>query len=149
MPLARNSGDLVRESLGARPLGQFLAVEDDMIMQRAIARAVAGDFHVSFADTGEQAIHALTSAAALPMFVLLDFMLPDMDGVQILQRLRADPRTKFLPVVVFSSVRDARHIRAAMEAGANSWVVKTNDPKSFEDCVQSICRYWTHLDVSS
>ncbi|MEA3203944.1 MAG: hypothetical protein QOI63_1624 [Thermoplasmata archaeon] len=133
----------------ARPPVQFLAVEDDLIVQRGIARAVAGEFSVSFADTGEQGLRELAAATSLPMFVLLDFMLPDMDGIQVLQRLRADPRTKFLPVVVFSSVRDARHIRAAMEAGANSWVVKRDDPRSFEDCVQAICRYWTHHDVSS
>lgn len=132
-----------------RPAGHFLAVEDDLIVQRGIARAVAGDFAVSFADTGETALKELAAATNLPMFVLLDFMLPDMNGVQVLQRLRADPRMRFLPVVVFSSVRDARHIRAAMEAGANSWVVKRDDPKAFEECVQAVCRYWTHLDVSS
>jgi CheY-like chemotaxis protein len=132
-----------------KPLGQFLAVEDDLIVQRGIARAVAGDYAVSFADTGEAALRELAAASHLPIFVLLDFMLPDMNGVQVVQRLRADPRTKFLPIVIFSSLRDARHIRAAMEAGANSWVVKRDDPKSFEDCVQAVCRYWTHLDVSS
>ncbi|MEA3143438.1 MAG: hypothetical protein QOG31_762 [Thermoplasmata archaeon] len=138
----------MREDFAVRPPHRFLAVEDDLVIQRGIARAVAGDFAVNFADTGEAGLRELASGP-LPTFVLLDFMLPDMDGVQVLQRLRADPRTKFLPVVVFSSVRDARHIRSAMEAGANSWIVKRDDPKSFEECVQSVCRYWTHLDVSS
>jgi CheY-like chemotaxis protein len=139
----------VKEGLAVRAPVQFLAVEDDLVVQRGIARAVAGEYTVSFADTGEQALRELADSPRLPVFILLDFMLPDMDGVQVLQRLRADPRTKFIPVVMFSSLRDARHIRAAMEAGANSWVVKRDDPKTFEECVQAVCRYWTHLDVSS
>jgi DNA-binding response OmpR family regulator len=126
-----------------------LAVEDDLVVQRGVARAVAGEFAVSFADTAEAGLKELAGGGPLPVFVLLDFMLPDMDGVQVLQRLRADPKTRFLPVVVFSSVRDVRHIQAALTAGANSWVVKRDDPQAFEECVQAVCRYWMHLDVSS
>lgn len=133
------------ETRGPRPSG-ILAVEDDAVVQRGIARAVGGEASVGFAGTGAAALQAL-AGGALPAFVLLDFVLPDMDGIQVLRRLRAEARTRFVPVVMFSSVRDARRVEEALAAGANSWVVKRDDPQAFADCIRAVCRYWLHVNL--
>lgn len=125
----------------------FLAVEDDPDVQRAILKAVKGDFAVQFAGSGRQALEVL-STSPLPRFVLLDFMLPDMEGLEVLRHVRKDPRTRLLPVVLFSSVTDQARQRASLEAGANSWVGKPDDPRVFADSVREVCRYWTRLHLT-
>lgn len=125
----------------------ILAVEDDPVIRRAIQRAVGGAAEVRFAPTGQAAIDALAGSAQ-PVFMLLDFMLPDMDGQQVLSRVRAEPRTQTLPIVMFSSVADPARVRKALSSGANSWVAKTDDPKAFEAAVQAICSYWMHVNTS-
>lgn len=125
----------------------FLAVEDDPDIQRAIGQAVAGRYAVRFAESGAAGLRDL-AAGELPPFILLDFMLPDQDGLQVVRALRADARTRNVPVVLFSSVRDPR-VQAALEAGANSWVRKPDDPRAFAECVRRVCEYWMHVHVSS
>src|SRR5688500_7927120 len=105
----------------SRPI---LAVEDDPVIRRSIEKALHGLADVRFAPTGKAAIEWLGDGV-LPAFVLLDFMLPDMDGMQVLSHVRAMPRTAAVPVVIFSSVTDPAKVRAALAAGANSWVDKT------------------------
>ncbi|HEX2065208.1 MAG TPA: response regulator [Candidatus Thermoplasmatota archaeon] len=125
----------------------FLAVEDDPAIQRAISQAVAGRYAVRFASSGTAGLQTLAEGE-LPLFVLLDFMLPDQDGLEVVRALRANARTRRIPVVIFSSVRDAR-VQAALDAGANSWVRKPDDPRAFSECVQRVCEYWMHVHVSS
>ncbi|MCA1818774.1 MAG: response regulator, partial [Halobacteriales archaeon] len=83
------------------PKAPVLAVEDDPVIQRAIARSLKG-VDVVFASTGGQALAALSDHVR-PAFVLLDFMLPDMDGQELLVRLRKAERTATMPIVMFSS----------------------------------------------
>jgi DNA-binding response OmpR family regulator len=117
-----------------------LVVEDDLDLQRRIAQA-AEPLQVCFASTGQGALDAAQTTR--PWLVLLDYGLPDMTGLDVLQRLRADPHTRLLPVVIFSSLRDARRIHAALDAGANAWVVKPDDPQDLSHCVKAILRFWT------
>lgn len=127
----------------------FLAVEDDPIIQRAIAKAAAGRLEARFAGSGQAALEALGSIQT-PAFILLDFMLPDTDGLAVLRKLRADVRTQSIPVVLFSSITNIEKMRETMAAGANSWVRKPDDPQRLKDTVQAICAYWggVHLPVN-
>jgi CheY-like chemotaxis protein len=118
----------------------FLAVEDDGAIRRSIAKAADGLLGVRFAATGGEAIAALRGP--LPRFVLLDFVLPDMDGLQVLRHLRADPRWAALPVVVFSSMQDARRRAEALAAGASDWVTKPDRPAELRDAVRAQCQRW-------
>jgi CheY-like chemotaxis protein len=131
----------------ARKHKTILAVEDDPVIRKAIQKALEGQAEVVFAATGKAALEALAQPAA-PAFVLLDLMLPDMDGLQVLGKVRSEPRTQILPVVMFSSTSDSGRVRTALMQGANSWVRKEDDPRAFEAAVQDVCKYWLHLHTA-
>lgn len=118
----------------------FLVVEDDDAIRRAIGRAAEGILEVRFATTGQEALEAVRGP--LPRFVLLDFVLPDMDGLQILVRLRAEPRCRALPVVIFSSLRDERRRQQTLSAGADEWVAKPDHPTQLRDAVRALLGRW-------
>lgn len=123
------------------PAAHFLVVEDDPIIGRAVCSAADGVLVPRLAQTGGQALTALLDRP-LPRFVLLDFRLPDMDGLQVLRRLRADPECRQLPVIVFSSLQDRERIERTLAAGADDWVLKPDDPGSLQRTVRQLCERW-------
>ena len=78
----------------------------------------------------------------LPALVLLDLKLPRVDGFEALERIRADPRTARVPVVVFTSSAEVRDIVRSYELGANSYVCKPVGFPEFSDTVRTLGRYW-------
>ena len=86
-------------------------------------------------------------AASLPSLVLLDLKMPRMDGLEVLRRIRAEPRTKHLPVVIMTTSREERDILASYELGANSYVQKPVEYEQFEDAVRYLGLYWLILNV--
>lgn len=122
-------------------MSHFLVVEDDPLIRSGVARAAAGVLEARFAETGKAAIEAL-SGADLPQFVLLDFLLPDSNGLEIITRLRADARLRAIPIIMFSSLQDPVRKARALEAGANDWIVKPVDPHMLTNVVRGVCRSW-------
>ncbi len=86
--------------------------------------------------------HEGRDANHLPKVVLLDLKLPKVDGITVLRRLRADPRTKLLPVVVLTSSREERDVIETYELGANSFIVKPVDFENFSEAVSHLGMYW-------
>ena len=78
--------------------------------------------------------------------VLLDLKLPRVDGLQVLVRLRADPRTKLLPVVILTSSKEERDIVDGYSLGANSYVRKPIDFNEFSEAVRQLGLYWLLLN---
>ncbi len=78
--------------------------------------------------------------------VLLDLKLPRVDGLQVLERLRADPRTKLLPVVILTSSKEERDILDGYSLGANSYVRKPIDFNEFSEAVRQLGLYWLLLN---
>ena len=78
--------------------------------------------------------------------VLLDLKLPRVDGLQVLERLRADPRTKLLPVVILTSSKEQRDILDGYSLGANSYVRKPIDFNEFSEAVRQLGLYWLLLN---
>ena len=76
-----------------------------------------------------------TALGALPRLVLLDLKLPRVDGLEVLSRLKRSPRTAHVPVVAFTSSRQASDVRTAYELGVNSYVVK---PVPFEEYADAL-----------
>lgn len=118
----------------------FLVVEDDEVIRRAVGRAAKGLMDLRFATTGQEALEALRGP--LPSFVLLDFALPDMDGLQVLRLLRAKPGCGALPVIIFSSLRDEERRQQTLAAGANEWVAKPDHPTQLRDAVRTLLARW-------
>jgi CheY-like chemotaxis protein len=84
----------------------------------------------------------------VPQIILLDLKLPKVDGLETLRRLRADERTKLLPVIVLTSSNEERDIIESYNLGANGYVRKPVDFVQFSDAVRQLGLYWLVLNES-
>jgi two-component system response regulator len=90
--------------------------------------------------------HAGRSANALPQVVLLDLKIPKLDGLEVLRRLRADPRTRLLPVVILTSSNEEQDRFSSDGLGANSYVRKPVDFNQFSEATRQLGLYWLVLN---
>ena len=81
-----------------------------------------------------------------PKVVLLDLKLPKVDGLDVLRRIKADPRTRLIPVVVLTSSREERDIVESYQLGVNSYIVKPVDFEQFTEAVRQLGLYWMLLN---
>lgn len=81
-----------------------------------------------------------------PQVILLDLKLPKVDGLEVLQRMRADPRTRRLPVVVLTSSNEQQDIVSSYDLGANSYVRKPVDFSEFLEAARQLGLYWLVLN---
>jgi two-component system response regulator len=82
----------------------------------------------------------------LPNVVLLDLKLPKVDGMQVLKRIRSEPVTKTLPVVILTSSDEQRDLVESYELGVNSFVRKPVDFAAFTEAVSQLGLYWTLIN---
>jgi len=82
----------------------------------------------------------------LPQLVLLDLKLPRLGGLEVLERLRTDPRTRLIPIVVLTSSSEEEDIIASYRLGANSYVRKPVEFHRFADAVRQLGLYWLLLN---
>ncbi len=90
--------------------------------------------------------HGLREIGVVPKVILLDLKLPKVDGLEVLRRLKADDRTKTIPVVVLTSSREEPDIARAYRLGANSYIVKPVDFEAFARAVSDVGLYWLLLN---
>lgn len=127
--------------------------DDEELTMRALAKNNIIN-EVVVARDGVQALEYLFGTGAyagrdmakMPEIVLLDLKLPKVDGLEVLRRLRADDRTKFLPVVILTSSKEEQDIVKSYQLGANSYVRKPVDFQEFTKAVQQLGLYWLILN---
>jgi two-component system response regulator len=90
--------------------------------------------------------HAGRDTLDLPQVALLDLKLPTVDGLEVLRRLRADPRTRMLPVVILTSSKEEQDLINAYSIGANSYVRKPVDFNQFVEAIGQLGLYWLVLN---
>jgi len=81
-----------------------------------------------------------------PKVILLDLKLPKVDGLEVLRRVKGDPRTAKIPVVVLTSSREERDIVESYQLGVNSYIVKPVDFEQFTAAVRQVGLYWVLLN---
>jgi CheY-like chemotaxis protein len=91
-------------------------------------------------------IHAARDTRLKPVVVLLDLKLPKIDGVEVLRRLRADERTKLIPVVVLTSSKEEQDLINSYSFGCNSYIRKPVDFVQFVEAVRQLGLYWLVLN---
>ena len=135
---------------------EILLVEDnsndEMLALHAFKRQkVANDVHV--VRDGAEALEYIFCAGAYadrkienPTVILLDLKLPFVDGIEVLRQIRADPRTKLIPVVVLTSSNEERDVVEAYKLGANSYIVKPVDFDQFNAIARELGYYWLLLN---
>lgn len=123
--------------------------QDEVLTLRALKKVNLGN-RVDVVRDGQQALDYLFRAGEfahragpdLPTVVLLDISLPRVNGLEVLAKLRADPRTALLPVVILTSSDEDRDRLKSYENGANSFVRKPLDFGEFAETVSRLGVYW-------
>ncbi|MBI4661940.1 MAG: response regulator [Verrucomicrobia bacterium] len=135
----------------------ILLIEDDSDDEELTLRALRQNRianRVAVARDGAEALDYLLGtggsakgrAEEMPAVVILDLKLPRIDGLEVLRRLRANSRTKFLPVVILTSSREEQDILKSYRLGVNSYICKPVDFEKFSAAVGQLGLYWLLLN---
>lgn len=138
-------------------MNKILLVEDnpddvDLTMLALEKNNITGELAV--ARDGVEALEYLNGTGKfagrdrtlLPKLIVLDLKMPRMDGHEFLRLIRADERTRLLPVVVFTTSNEERDKSESYKLGANSYLTKPVDYKKFVDTIQQLASYWLVLN---
>lgn len=136
---------------------ELLLVEDNPqdleLALRALRKAkVANNIHV--ARDGAEALdfifcegpHSARKITDTPRVILLDLKLPKIDGLEVLRKVKGDPRTKIIPVVVLTSSKEQTDIIESYGLGVNSYIVKPVNFERFAEAVSNLGFYWFLLN---
>jgi len=116
-----------------------LVIEDEPAIQELIAYNLKQAGHQALrADNAEQAMRLVQDA--LPDLVLLDWMLPGLSGVELARRLRADKRTKAIPIIMLTARADEQDKLAGLDAGADDYITKPFSPRELNARVKAVLR---------
>ena len=128
-------------------MAKILIVEDDPLMSRLYQKIFTFEkYDVELASDGEEGL--LKVKQGKPDLVLLDIMMPKMNGLEALDRLKADPETKSIPVIVLTNLAGEKDAETALAKGAVKYIIKSNqDPKAVADIVKEILSGYTRNEV--
>lgn len=132
---------------------RFLLIEDDpdhaALICAAIGQARAW-CEIQHAASGEAALEILSQQkGAKPDVLLLDVNLPGIGGLQVLEKIKADPRFETLPVVMLTTSNTEADLQTAYRHHANSYVIKPTDYTEMKRVMNEIAVYWTGVNAHS
>jgi two-component system response regulator len=122
--------------------------DDEKLTLRAMRQSDVPNV-VVVAHDGAEAIDFIVGARNLPSLILLDLKLPKLGGLEVLEQIRADHRTRTIPVVILSSSDEDKDILRSYQLGANSYIRKPVDFDEFIDSVRQLGQYWLTINLAS
>ena len=128
-------------------MAKILIVEDDPLISRMYQKVFTFEkYDVEMASDGEE---GLTKArASKPTLILLDIMMPKMNGLETLEKLKADPDLKSIPVVMLTNLAGDKDVETALAKGAVKYIIKSEyDPKQVTNMVQEVLAGYTRDEV--
>lgn len=137
------------------PLDQRLIVlvednpDDEMLTLRALKRNGIANPVVVLRDGAEALDFLLAPDAPSPQLVLLDLKLPRIDGLEVLERLRHEPKTALLPIVILTSSNEQHDLQESYRRHANSYIRKPVDFQQFIEAVRQLGLYWLVLNETA
>ena len=128
-------------------MAKILIVEDDSLMSRMYQKIFTFEgYEVVLATNGEEGLEKVR--AEKPTIVLLDVMMPKMNGIQVLEKLKLDPNTKQIPVVMLTNLAGAQDAEVALSKGAVKYIVKSEyEPKQVVGLVKEILAGYTRNEI--
>jgi two-component system response regulator len=128
--------------------------QDDLDMTLRSLRKANLANHIQIARDGAEALefifcqgaHAGRKIEHGPKVVLLDLKLPKIDGMEVLKRVKGDPRTKMIPIVMLTSSNEQKDVIESYHLGVNSYIVKPVNFEGFAAAVQELGMYWLLLN---
>jgi len=130
-------------------MAKILLVEDDSLIVRMYQKIFAFEgLEVETAGDGEDGW--IKAKTIKPTLILLDIMMPKMNGMQVLERLKLDPETKSIPVVILTNLAGAQDAESALTKGAVKYIVKSEfEPKQIVKMVKEILAGYTRSEIPS
>src|SRR3972149_6469134 len=119
-------------------MAKILIIEDDPLMRRLYQKIFTFEkYEVESAEDGEEGLEKARKVK--PTLILLDVMMPKMNGLQVLEKLKADPDLKKIPVVMMTNLAGQKDAETALAKGAVKYIVKSEyEPKQVSDMVKGV-----------
>jgi len=141
-------------------LAVLLLVEDELDHANLIREVLQKEGHlinkIVWVKNGRQALDYVFQIGeyegqevATPGLILLDLKLPELDGFEVLKRIKQDETYKEIPAVVLTTSRNAEDVKKALRLGANDYIVKPVTWEGFERKVRELGKYWTFVSDTS
>jgi CheY-like chemotaxis protein len=130
-------------------MAKITVIEDDPLMSRMYQKIFTFEgYEVEMAGDGQEGLEKVR--ANKPTVVLLDVMMPKMNGIEVLEKLKADPETKSIPVIMLTNLAGQADAETALAKGAVKYIIKSeHDPKQVADMVKEILAGYTRNDIPS
>lgn len=128
-------------------MSKILIVEDDPLMSRMYQKIFKFEgYDVDFATDGEEGLDKIRSTK--PTLVLLDIMMPKLNGLEVLNKVKLDPELKSIPIVMLTNLAGTQDAEAALSKGAVKYIIKSeNEPKQVVNMVKEILAGYTRNEV--
>ena len=128
-------------------MAKVLIIEDDPLMSRMYQKIFTFEkYEVEVANDGEEGLAKVPLVK--PTIILLDVMMPKLNGLQVLERLKADPNTKSIPVIMLTNLAGQQDAETALSKGAVKYIVKSeHEPKEITDMVKEIIAGYTRNEI--
>lgn len=126
---------------------KILIVEDDLLLSRMYQKIFESEgYAVSLANDGEEGLEKIRGES--PTLVLLDIMMPKLNGLQVLEKVKSDIETKSIPVVILTNLAGEHDAEKALKLGAIKYIIKSQyKPKEVEDMVRQILAGYTREEI--